>query len=278
MQCRRYCPYFNLSGAMGASASQWSSSPMIRLIGTKKCLTPDVTGTHKPCTAVTPKVENRITVSLDLCVGQTVRFLDSSSFRSLTYVSKNLLERFHSRGDEISIAANFKLFGTGYGQKLCFHIDSSKNISTCKNLITPPEWRDVCNLLLGFLHAKVPGGSQTSTSMALALASSFISEVRRRKSLSSITDKKVDQLCSNPYLLAFTALAIAIKVEVGFHLYDTCYFFSFHILIFKHSPTRRGCTSNAIQSLFQLRSLKKDLVQLSPHTQSLQLSRLSSVC
>lgn len=199
---------------MGATASQWPYSPMSRLIGTMQCLTPNVKGTHKQCTAVTPKVENRISVSWDVCLGQTIRFLDSSSFRSLTYVSKNLSGRFHSRGDEISTAATFKLFGTGYGQNLCFHVDASKNISTSKSLIAPSEWNDVCNLLFGFLHAKVPGGSQTSTSMALALASSFISEVRYRKSLSSNTDKKVDQLCSNSYLLAFTALAIAIKVEV----------------------------------------------------------------
>ena len=203
---------------MGTTASNWSYSSMSRLKGSKQSevSSPDVKVMRKRYIAVTPKTPDflKTPISWDSYLGETVSFLDSNSFRNLTYVSKNLSDRFQSRGDKVSIAATFKLFGDGYGHKLRFHETSLTSHPTSRNVVPLSEWINVCDLSLGFFHAKVPGGSQTSTSMALALASSFLSEVRYRKSLFTVFDRKVDQLCANSYLLAFTALAIAIKVEV----------------------------------------------------------------
>jgi hypothetical protein len=76
------------------------------------------------------------------------------------------------------------------------------------------KWTDVCDFIMGYFHSYVPQGSQTSTTMALALASEFMRSVPTVSPSSDIFTRQVNQLKSNSYLLSFTAITIAIKIEV----------------------------------------------------------------
>ena len=133
----------------------------------------------------------------------------------MSFVSRSLSDRFHQRGGQVCIEAIIKLLGHHHSQKLCSYASKQSDfkISSLQNRHILPGWIDACDFLIGHLHARVPGGSQTSTSMALALVRDFLLGVNR-KLPSNVSEKDIDRLRSNSYLLAFTALSISIKVEV----------------------------------------------------------------
>jgi hypothetical protein len=68
------------------------------------------------------------------------------------------------------------------------------------------------------MHSNIGIGSSTSTSLALRLMSDFMFGVRNDDSSGLVCSRQMEKLCANPYLLSFTCIAIALKVEVNMNI------------------------------------------------------------
>ena len=202
---------------MGIAVSKWPMSPISLFRGVKqsKISSPAVIRVYHAVTPRNGEIPSITSACWELCLEDAMQYLDICSLRNMSFVSRSLSDRFHQRGGQVCIEAIIKLLGDHHSQKLCSYASKQSDfkISSLQNRHILPGWIDACDLLIGHLHAKVPGGSQTSTSMALALVRDFLLGVNR-KLPSNVSEKDIDRLRSNSYLLAFTALSISIKVEV----------------------------------------------------------------
>jgi hypothetical protein len=131
------------------------------------------------------------------------------------------------RGSRVSYDATFRLLGKDSGHRAYRYHDirSDPILYVNRKEFPTREWTDACDLIMGYLHSNIPNGSQTSTSMALALVSDFISYKRSEQPK---IETQIDKLCASSNLLAFTAMTIAVKIEVhwSFICYETFFFVS----------------------------------------------------
>ena len=209
---------------MGLAASSWSFTSM-GLRGktiTSNVLSPDISASRRSSSADDPRSEatRRITLSWDFFLEDLLKFLDTNSLRSVTSISRAWSTKFNGQGSRISVDATCKLFGQGREKRMFRYLSKARNcsdtaLSMSKTVSPLPVWINVCDFLFGHLYCKVPGASQTSTSVALALVSNFLMAVREGNFPQFVCEKEVDQLCANSFLLAFTASAIAVKIEVS---------------------------------------------------------------
>ena len=143
-------------------------------------------------------------------------YLESDIYRSISLVSRSWCRVYNYRGSLTSVEAISRLLGAEVAHRMSSYWTTERAFANIYELRgnPPEEWIDVCDFIMGYFHSSVPNGSQTSTTMALALASEFIMRALRKSSSSDTIQRQIDELLSNPYLLSFTAMAIAVKIEV----------------------------------------------------------------
>jgi hypothetical protein len=154
----------------------------------------------------------------DTGLDDILKFLDFISWRNFSLLSRRWSRRYYSRGSNISKDATLHLFGKDYSQRsTLLHENKSESLIFSKNS-TSSEWTDACDFLLGYMHSNIGIGSSTSTSLALRLMSDFMFHVRNDDSSALVCSRQMEKLCANPYLLSFTCIAIALKVEVNMNI------------------------------------------------------------
>ena len=143
-------------------------------------------------------------------------YLDSDIYRSISLVSRSWCRVYDCRGSLTSIEAISRLLGVEMAHRMISYWTTEQTFTNIYELRgnPPEEWRDVCDFIMGHFHSSIPNGSQTSTTMALALASEFIMRASRKSPSSDVNQRQIEELKSNSYLLSFTAMAIAVKIEV----------------------------------------------------------------
>jgi hypothetical protein len=143
-----------------------------------------------------------------------LKFLDYNSWRNVSLLSRRWSRRYNSRGSEISKNASLHLFGKDYSQRSSVSQENECESSVLLKCSTSNEWTDACDFLLGYMHSNIELGSSTSTSLALRLMSDFMFCVRNDDTSALECSKQMEKLCGNSYLLSFTCIAIALKIEV----------------------------------------------------------------
>lgn len=152
----------------------------------------------------------------DECLTHVMIFLSSNMKFTLSCVSHGWSQHFDSRGSQVSTEAISDLLGKEYGQRLLLLRNAGTELIPVVDWEIRPKryWTQACDFLIGHLHSHVPRGSQTSTSMALALTSDFMMCVQTVELPDNVSQEDVDRLSADSYLLAFTAMMISIKIEV----------------------------------------------------------------
>lgn len=205
---------------MGTVASSWFPAGMTENAGNefkrpKKSSRKSVQIGH---TSASPNktIEHSYGITWNECLRHVMVYLDSNTMSILSSVSRCWSQHFDHRGSRASSEAISNLLGREYGQRLSL-LGKAETESTAVTdwEISPRRyWTQACDLLVGHLHSNVPRGSQSSTSMALALVSDFMMCAQTVQLPENVVHVDVNRLCSDSYLLAFTAITIAIKVEV----------------------------------------------------------------
>jgi hypothetical protein len=156
---------------------------------------------------------------LDTGLDNILEFLDYNSWRSVSLLSRRWSRRYNSRGSEISKNASLHLFGKDYSQRSSVFQENKFESLVLLKSSTSSEWTDACDFLLGYMHSNIEIGSSTSTSLALRLMSDFMFCVRNDDTSALECSKQMEKLCANSYLLSFTCIAIALKIEVICNIY-----------------------------------------------------------
>jgi hypothetical protein len=139
---------------------------------------------------------------------KVIYFLDFDSAMALVLTSKHLASCF----DKLSPIAVGSIFGKEIQSRLSKHdqITVGENRLSKSVLFSPLfEWSHVCDIVFGVLHSRVALSSQTASAMTIEL----LLELMRNAQLGRV-NAKVSSLCKQPHLLAFTAMCVAIKIEV----------------------------------------------------------------
>ena len=167
---------------------------------------------------VTPQLYRiRKSFSWNEFLHKIVSYLDSEIYRCVSLVSRSWCSVYDSRGSVTSGDAISRLLGAEMAHRMSSYWSTERSLAniTERRSDHSHKWIDVCDYLMGYLHSYVPQGSQTSTTMALAIASEFImSAPTAAPSLEF--QRQVNELKLSSYLLSFTAMAIAIKIEVKY--------------------------------------------------------------
>jgi hypothetical protein len=143
-----------------------------------------------------------------------VSYLDSEICQYVSLVSRSWCRVYDCRGSLTSGDSVSRLVGAEMAYRMSSYWSTERTKFIHRRESSSSKWTDVCDFIMGYFHSYVPQGSQTSTTMALALASEFMRSVPTVSPSSDIFTRQVNQLKSNSYLLSFTAITIAIKIEV----------------------------------------------------------------
>ena len=205
---------------MGSSSSKWPFVTMNKMMGLHETPNRVVKQSHKVQHALSIDSPQEIKGNSDmwsLCLMDVFKFLDGNSLRCMSSVSWSWARQFDCRGSQVSLIAIQELLGDNYAHRLStYGYQKSDSITSCRgDRSLQHYWISACDFLLGHLHSQIPRGSQTSTSMALALLSDFFTCIKSESLPEFVSIMEVNNLCSNSYLMAFTSIAIAVKIEVG---------------------------------------------------------------
>lgn len=150
------------------------------------------------------------------CLTHVMIYLDSNMIFTLSSVSHGWSQHLDNRGSQVSTDAISNLLGIEYGQQSLRLRNAGIELIPAADWEVRPRrnWTQACDFLIGHLHSYVPRGSQTSTSMALALVSDFMMCVQTVELPENVSRDDVNRLSADSYLLAFTAIMISIKIEV----------------------------------------------------------------
>jgi hypothetical protein len=208
---------------MGTAASNWFSVGMKRNVKDKFKRPKNWSIIGNTSTSSNDASELSTVIAWDECLTYVMIFLDCNMIFTLSTVSHSWSQQFNNRGSKVSTVAISSLLGKEYGQQLLFLRSAETELIPASDWEIRPRryWTQACDFLIGHLHSYVPRGSQTSTSMALALVSDFMMCVRTTVLPDNVSREDVNRLSADSYLLAFTAIMISIKVEV-ISLFSIC--------------------------------------------------------
>jgi hypothetical protein len=205
---------------MGTTASNWFSVGMRRNVKVK-FERPKTSSTNSAIIGNTSSssddaADHSSEIAWDECLTHVMIFLDSTMIFTLSTVSHGWSQQFNNRGSKVGAEAISNLLGKEYGQQLSFLRNAGTELIPAADWEIRPRryWTQACDFLIGHLHSYVPRGSQTSTSMALALVSDYMMCVQTVQLPGNVSREDVNRLSADSYLLAFTAIMISIKVEV----------------------------------------------------------------
>lgn len=205
---------------MGSASSKWPFVTMPKMRGlyrpTKKTVKQSCKVQLEPLSD-SPQESKEKSVMWSLCLLDVFKFLDGNSLRCVSSVSWSWARQFGCRGSQVSLDAIQGLLGGNYAHRLSTYGYQKNGYTTicCEDRSLQISWITACDFLLGHLHSQIPRGSQTSTSMALALLSDFFTCIKSESLPEFVSIGEVRELCLNSYLVAFTSIAIAVKIEVG---------------------------------------------------------------